>query len=92
MVQVVFAVIAPRQVVPNLVAGAIAEAGANQAGDMMQVCCLLPARCLHVSHLGEAEKRILLGHSDSHGQKHAINRLHEMQKQASQDLSRCHVV
>ena len=35
--QVVFAVIAPRQVVPNLVAGAIAEAGANQAGDMMQV-------------------------------------------------------
>ncbi len=25
------------QVVPNLVAGAIAEAGANQAGDMMQV-------------------------------------------------------
>ena len=35
--QVAFAVIAPRQVVPNLVAGAIAEAGANQAGDMMQV-------------------------------------------------------
>lgn len=34
--QVVFAVIAPRQVLPNLVAGAIAEAGANQAGDMMQ--------------------------------------------------------
>ncbi|KAK9902795.1 hypothetical protein WJX75_006292 [Coccomyxa subellipsoidea] len=34
--QVVFALIAPRQVVPNLVAGAIAEAGANQAGDMMQ--------------------------------------------------------
>ena len=30
-------VIAPRQVVPILVAGAIAEAGANQAGDMMQV-------------------------------------------------------
>ena len=29
--------IAPRQVLPNLVAGAIAEAGANQAGDMMQV-------------------------------------------------------
>ena len=37
IVQVVFAVIAPRQVLPNLVAGAIAEAGANQAGDMMQV-------------------------------------------------------
>ncbi|BDA51281.1 Putative oligopeptide transporter YGL114W [Coccomyxa sp. Obi] len=34
--QVVFAIIAPKQVVPNLVAGAIAEAGANQAGDMMQ--------------------------------------------------------
>lgn len=28
--------IAPGQVVPNLVAGAIAEAGAQQAGDMMQ--------------------------------------------------------
>ncbi|KAK9823302.1 hypothetical protein WJX72_001775 [[Myrmecia] bisecta] len=34
--QVVFAVIAPGKVVPNLVAGAIAEAGAQQAGDMMQ--------------------------------------------------------
>ena len=31
-----FALIAPRRVVPNLVAGAIAEAGAQQAGDMMQ--------------------------------------------------------
>lgn len=31
-----FALIAPGQVVPNLVAGAIAEAGAQQAGDMMQ--------------------------------------------------------
>ena len=41
--------IAPRQVVPNLVAGAIAEAGANQAGDMMQVRSPLPAICLHVS-------------------------------------------
>ncbi|EIE19928.1 OPT superfamily oligopeptide transporter [Coccomyxa subellipsoidea C-169] len=38
--QVVFALIAPKQVVPNLVAGAIAEAGANQAGDMMQACPL----------------------------------------------------
>ncbi len=27
----------PGRVVPNLVAGAIAEAGAQQAGDMMQV-------------------------------------------------------
>ena len=34
--QGVFAVIAPGRVVPNLVAGAIAEAGAQQAGDMMQ--------------------------------------------------------
>lgn len=34
--QGVFALIAPGQVVPNLVAGAIAEAGAQQAGDMMQ--------------------------------------------------------
>lgn len=31
-----FALIAPGRVVPNLVAGAIAEAGAQQAGDMMQ--------------------------------------------------------
>lgn len=34
--QVVFALISPGRVVPNLVAGAIAEAGAQQAGDMMQ--------------------------------------------------------
>lgn len=31
-----FAVVAPGQVVANLVAGAVAEAGAQQAGDMMQ--------------------------------------------------------
>lgn len=36
VLQGVFALIAPGQVVPNLVAGAIAEAGAQQAGDMMQ--------------------------------------------------------
>ncbi len=35
--QVVFAVISPGRVVANIVAGAIAEAGAQQAGDMMQV-------------------------------------------------------
>ena len=35
-IQGVFALVAPGQVVPNLVAGAIAEAGAQQAGDMMQ--------------------------------------------------------
>jgi len=34
--QVVFAFVAPGRVVPNLVAGAVAEAGAAQAGDMMQ--------------------------------------------------------
>lgn len=34
--QLVFALVAPGQVVPNLVAGAIAEAGAQQAGDLMQ--------------------------------------------------------
>ena len=34
--QVVFAVVAPGNVVANLVAGAVAEAGAQQAGDMMQ--------------------------------------------------------
>jgi len=32
----VFAGIAPGKVVANLVAGAVAEAGAQQAGDMMQ--------------------------------------------------------
>ena len=35
--QGVFALVSPGRVVPNLVAGAIAEAGAQQAGDMMQV-------------------------------------------------------
>ena len=35
--QLVFPLISPGRVVPNLVAGAIAEAGAQQAGDMMQV-------------------------------------------------------
>ncbi|GMH39989.1 hypothetical protein BSKO_07893 [Bryopsis sp. KO-2023] len=34
--QLVFAVVTPGKVVPNIVAGAIAEAGATQAGDMMQ--------------------------------------------------------
>jgi hypothetical protein len=34
------------QVVPNLVAGAIAEAGANQAGDMMQVDRQTPVHVL----------------------------------------------
>ncbi|KAL3927353.1 MAG: hypothetical protein SGPRY_002861 [Prymnesium sp.] len=34
--QVVFAVIAPGHVVANIVAGAIAEAGATQAGDLLQ--------------------------------------------------------
>lgn len=35
--QLVFAVVSPGAVIPNLVAGAIAEAGAQQAGDLMQV-------------------------------------------------------
>lgn len=35
--QLVFAVMSPGAVLPNLVAGAIAEAGAQQAGDLMQV-------------------------------------------------------
>jgi hypothetical protein len=35
----VFAVVSPGAVLPNLVAGAIAEAGAQQAGDLMQVGC-----------------------------------------------------
>eukprot|EP01133_Synstelium_polycarpum_P015631 gene15631-18571_t len=34
--QIIFAVVAPKNVLSNLVAGAIAEAGAQQAGDMMQ--------------------------------------------------------
>lgn len=37
LLQLVFAVVSPGAVVPNLVAGAIAEAGAQQAGDLMQV-------------------------------------------------------
>eukprot|EP00891_Asterochloris_glomerata_P000998 jgi/Astpho2/998/fgenesh1_pg.00016_%23_158_t len=36
LTQGVFALVSPGRVVPNLVAGAIAEAGAQQAGDMMQ--------------------------------------------------------
>lgn len=36
LAQVVFAALAPGHVVPNLVAGAISEAAAAQAGDMMQ--------------------------------------------------------
>ena len=40
--QVVFAVIAPGNVVANLAAGAISEAGAQQAGDMMQVGSAFP--------------------------------------------------
>ena len=34
--QLVFAVVAPGKLVSNIVAGGIAEAGAQQAGDMMQ--------------------------------------------------------
>lgn len=34
--QVIFAVVAPGHIVTNLVAGALAEAGATQAGDLMQ--------------------------------------------------------
>lgn len=37
LLQLVFGVVAPGNVVSNLIAGAIAEAGAMQAGDMMQV-------------------------------------------------------
>lgn len=37
VLQLVFAVVSPGAVLPNLVAGAIAEAGAQQAGDLMQV-------------------------------------------------------
>ena len=83
LVQVVFAVIAPRQVVPNLVAGAIAEAGANQAGDMMQVHCPLLARYLLVSQLGGLGREVLLGHPALHEQELAINSLHEMQTDAN---------
>jgi uncharacterized oligopeptide transporter (OPT) family protein len=43
--QAIFAVLAPGKIVPNLVAGAIAEAGAQQAGDMMQdFKCVLALR------------------------------------------------
>lgn len=51
MLQLVFAVVSPGAVLPNLVAGAIAEAGAQQAGDLMQVgsCSKLPERGLHCS-------------------------------------------
>ncbi|PRP76763.1 hypothetical protein PROFUN_14888 [Planoprotostelium fungivorum] len=34
--QIFFALVSPGQIVPNIVAGAIAEAGAQQAGDLMQ--------------------------------------------------------
>lgn len=34
--QIVFALVAPKNIVSNLIAGAVAEAGALQAGDMMQ--------------------------------------------------------
>lgn len=43
--QLVFAVVSPGSVVPNLVAGAIAEAGAQQAGDLMQVLKGLHSIC-----------------------------------------------
>ncbi len=79
LVQVVFAVIAPRQVVPNLVAGAIAEAGANQAGDMMQVRCPLLARFLLVSQMADQGVRSCWGilvHMST-----ADDGLHEMQLQ-----------
>lgn len=36
VMQIVFAVVTPGKVVANIIAGAIAEAGAIQAGDMMQ--------------------------------------------------------
>lgn len=44
VLQLVFAVVSPGAVLPNLVAGAIAEAGAQQAGDLMQVrvVCVYP--------------------------------------------------
>lgn len=34
--QIVFAVVAPGNIIANIIAGAIAEAGAQQAGDLMQ--------------------------------------------------------
>ncbi|KYR00052.1 hypothetical protein DLAC_03195 [Tieghemostelium lacteum] len=48
--QILFAFIAPKNVLSNLVAGAIAEAGAQQAGDMMQD--------LKTGHLLKASPRI----------------------------------
>lgn len=53
--QAIFAVLAPGKIVPNLVAGAIAEAGAQQAGDMMQdfkcvLASLMPRLCLETLH------------------------------------------
>eukprot|EP01132_Coremiostelium_polycephalum_P000385 gene385-486_t len=48
--QIVFAVVAPKNVLSNLVAGAIAEAGAQQAGDMMQD--------LKTGHLLKASPRV----------------------------------
>lgn len=36
MMQILFATVAPGNVVSNIVAGAVAEAGAIQAGDIMQ--------------------------------------------------------
>jgi hypothetical protein len=38
LAQLIFAVVAPGDIVSNLVAGAVAEAGAQQAGDLLQVC------------------------------------------------------
>lgn len=34
--QILFAVVAPGNIIANLISGAIAEAGAQQAGDLMQ--------------------------------------------------------
>lgn len=54
--QLVFALISPGKVVANLAAGAIAEAGAQQAGDMMQV---LRSLCNHVSLLCGCHFRVV---------------------------------
>ncbi|EGC36348.1 hypothetical protein DICPUDRAFT_32017 [Dictyostelium purpureum] len=48
--QIIFAFVAPKNVLSNLVAGAIAEAGSQQAGDMMQD--------LKTGHLLKASPRI----------------------------------
>jgi hypothetical protein len=37
LAQLLFAVVAPGDMVSNIVAGAVAEAGAQQAGDLLQV-------------------------------------------------------